>query len=53
MTLIVTNFGNLGIKKFSCIYLPSKKITPYLLRDHSNILSENATCIVVVNKWMS
>ena len=52
MTLSISDFGNLGIKKFSYIYCRvCNDIIPFLIKENSSKLPENATIIDVLNKW--
>ena len=53
MTLTISDFGKLGIKKFSYIYCSvcNNDIIPCLIKENSGKLPENATIIDVLNKW--
>ena len=50
MTLIVSDFGNLGIKSL-VTYSVSNNDIPCLIKENSRKLPENATIIDVLNKW--
>ena len=53
MSLTISDFGNLGIKKFSYIYCSvcNNDIIPCLIKENSRKLPENATIIDMLNKW--
>ena len=53
MSLTISDFGNLGIKKFSYIYciVCNNDIIPCFIKENSSKLPENATIIDVLSKW--
>ena len=53
VTLTISDFGNLRIKKFSYIYCSvcNNDIIPCLIKENSSKLPENATIIDMLNKW--